>query len=61
MVEKADKIGGKEKNLKEYTEKDIRPGCDQLAHLLRSLFWQPNHRKHLVKIKGSVKLFKIRT
>jgi hypothetical protein len=29
-----------------YKIKDTRPGCDQIAHLLRSIFWSPNHLKH---------------
>lgn len=37
-----------------YKEKDTRPGCDQVAHLLRSIFWQPNHLKHWNKEKKKV-------
>lgn len=29
-----------------YEQKDTRPNCDQIAHMLRSIFWQPNHIKH---------------
>lgn len=35
----------------EYVKRDTRAGCEQLAHLLRSLYWQPNHAKHFNKIK----------
>ncbi len=28
-----------------YEGKDTRPACEQIAHLMRSIFWQPNHLK----------------
>ncbi len=34
-----------------YEGTDTRPACNQITHLLRSLFWQPNHQKHWAKEK----------
>jgi len=40
---------GSEEDFSVYKKKDTRPACDQLAHLLRSIFWQSNHLKHWKK------------
>jgi len=41
-------LGGSE-DFSIYKKKDSRPACDMIAHLLRSIYWQPNHIKHLPK------------
>lgn len=40
-----------------YKVKDTRPSCEQIAHLLRSIFWSPNHLKSK-KVKTILKKLK---
>lgn len=46
---------GEEEDMREYTRKDSRPYCLQLAHLLRSIHWYPAHLKSK-KVKEVLKV-----
>jgi len=37
--------GGSDPSI-EYKKVDTIRSCDKIAHLLRSIFWQPNHLKN---------------
>jgi hypothetical protein len=53
---KGKELGGSE-DFSIYEKKDTRPYCEQLAHLLRSIYWSPQHLKAR-KVKEVIKTVK---